>query len=165
MKKLLMTIMMGTALFAGMNNGDKAIDFDLPTLDHTKSYSMKDFRGEVVLLNLWASWCSGCKHEMPEFFKLQKEYAKGFKIVAISIDSSPKASSGYLEAMSEEMGFQTPFITLHDPKKDTAKAYGAHAMPSSFLIDKNGVVRDVIVGSLNAEDMVELKKEIDELMR
>lgn len=165
MKKLLLIVMMNVALFAGLNNGDKAINFNLPTLDNTANYTMKDFQGEVILLNIWASWCAGCKQEMPEFFKLQKSYPKGFKIVAISIDSSARTSSSYLAMMEEEMGYKTPFVALHDLKKDTPKAYGANAMPSSFLIDKNGVIRDIIIGSLNAEDMVELKKEIDSLMR
>lgn len=158
-------ITISVALFAGIKSGDKAIDFELPTLDQSKTYTMKEFQGQVVLLNLWASWCSGCKKEMPEFFKLQKAYPEGFKLVTISVDSQAKTSSDYLVAIEELIGFKTPFITLHDATKEIAKAYDARAMPISFLIDKNTIIRKVIIGSLDEDGIDELKKDIDALMK
>ncbi|MBU1657532.1 TlpA family protein disulfide reductase [bacterium] len=163
MKKILLLIALGLSLYAGISKGDKAVDFDLKSLDQSKSFKQTDFKGEVVLLNLWASWCSGCKEEMPEFFKLQKEYKSGFKIVAVSIDKNADDSQKFLKSLEDEMGYETPFVTIHDGKKMLPKAYGAVAMPSSYLIDKNGVVRLVIVGSLSNKDIQELKQEIDKL--
>ncbi|MCD6260140.1 MAG: TlpA family protein disulfide reductase [Helicobacteraceae bacterium] len=165
MKKIIIMMAISVALFAGMKSGDKAVDFELPTLDQSKTYTMKEFRGQVVLLNLWASWCSGCKKEMPEFFKLQKAYPEGFKLVTISLDSQAEESNDYLVAIEELIGYKTPFITLYDAKKEIAKAYGARAMPSSFLIDKNAIIRKVIIGSLDEEDIDELKKDINSLMK
>ena len=164
MKKLpLMAMLLSLQLFAGISEGEKAVGFDLKSLESSKSYTMESFKGKVVLLNLWGSWCSGCKKEMPEFFKLQKESAGGFEIVAVSIDNNAAESQKFLHSLEDELGYKTPFITLHDPKKSLPKAYGAVAMPSSYLIDKEGVVRAVIVGSLNADDMDELKNEIKKL--
>jgi thiol-disulfide isomerase/thioredoxin len=163
MKKIILLLVLGLSLYGGVREGDQAVKFDLKSLDQSKSYKMQDFAGDVVLLNLWGSWCSGCKKEMPEFFKLQKEYANGFKIVAVSIDNDAAASEKFLNSLEDELGYKTPFLTLHDPKKLLPKAYGAVAMPSSYLIDKNGVVRAVIVGSLSGDDIEELKQEINKL--
>lgn len=163
MKKIIVLISLALSLFAGVSEGDKAVAFNLPTLDNSKNYSMSDFKGEVVLLNLWASWCSGCKEEMPEFFKLQKEYKSGFKIVAVSIDKDAADAKKFLNSVEGEVGFATPFISLHDVSKKLPKAYRAVAMPSSYLIDKNGVIKLVIVGSLNNKEIEELKQEINKL--
>ena len=150
-------------LAAGVVEGDKAIDFSLKSLDGNKNYTMNDFKGEVVLLNLWASWCSGCKEEMPEFFHLQQEYKKGFKIVAVSIDSDIGNSEKFLASVEDDLKIKRPFVVLHDSDKKLPKAYRCIGMPSSYLIDKEGVIRKIIVGSLNSEDIEALKHDIDAL--
>jgi len=163
MKKIILMIALSLSVYADVLVGDKAVDFNLNSLDESKSFKQSDFKGQVVLLNLWASWCSGCKKEMPEFFKLQKEYKSGFKIVTVSIDSDPSASQKFLQSVEQEVGFKTPFITLYDSEKLLPKTYGAVAMPSSYLIDKQGIIQAVIVGSLSADEIEELKKEINKL--
>jgi len=165
MKKIVLLMMVTLSLFAGVKVGDKAIDFKLKTLDGTKSYTLKSFHNRVILLNVWASWCSGCKAEMPEFFHLQKRLGRDFQIVAVSIDKDPNDAKAFLKAVESRVGFKTPFVALSDTKKSTARNYRCVAMPSSYLIDKKGVVRDVIVGSLNAEDIIELESEIKKLER
>lgn len=163
MKTLLLFLTLGIHLYAGISEGDKAPDFTLKTLDGSKTYSMQSFRGEVVLLNLWASWCKGCKKEMPEFFELQKSYKKGFKLVTVSVDDKTAKSQKFLNSVEKKTGIKTPFITLHDSDKSVAKAYQCVAMPSSYLIDKKGTIRLIIVGSLHADDMEQLKQEINKL--
>ena len=163
MRKIVILMALVFSLYAGIVEGEKAVDFNLQTLDGSKSYKMSDFKGEVVLLNLWASWCGGCKKEMPEFFNLQRDYKSGFKIVTVSVDKKAAKSQKFLRSVEKEIGFKTPFVSLYDPKKTLPKAYGAVAMPSSYLIDKNGVVKLVIVGSLNHDDIQELKQEINKL--
>lgn len=163
MKRLLMIIMLGTSVFGAISEGENAAEFTLKTLDGAQKHSMDEFKGDVVLLNLWASWCDGCREEMPEFFKLQNEYKSGFKVVAVSIDKKEDASAKFIRGVEEELKMQNPMVMLYDPQKKLAKAYGAVAMPSSYLIDKNGVVRRVIVGSLHAEEIDALKREIDQL--
>ncbi len=165
MKKILLTLMLMGSLFADVKVGDKALGFDLQDFSKEKSYTMDSFKGEVVLLNIWASWCSGCKEEMPEFFELQREYKSGFKLVAISIDKKSKDAKKFLASVEKKLGYETPFIVLHDKKKSSAKAYKCIGMPSSYLIDKEGVIQKVIVGSLNAKDIVALKADIDTLLK
>jgi len=163
MKKIVILIALALSLYASIGEGDKAVDFNLKTLDGSKSYKLSDFKGEVILLNLWASWCGGCKKEMPEFFALQKRYKSGFKIVTASIDKNSNDSISLLKSVEDDAGYKTPFISLYDPEKILAKAYRAKGMPSSYLIDKEGTVRAVMVGSLSHDDIADLVKEIDKL--
>jgi peroxiredoxin len=163
MKTILLFLTLGLSLYAGIHEGDNAKAFTLEDISSHKTYTMENFKGEVVLLNLWASWCRGCKKEMPEFFELQKSYKKGFKIVAVSVDDTASKAEKFLQSVEKKTGMKTPFIVLHDKKKDLAKAYQCSAMPSSYLIDKHGIIRLIIIGSLNADDIKELKKEINKL--
>jgi thiol-disulfide isomerase/thioredoxin len=163
MRTLIIILALIANLTAGVVEGDKAIGFSLKELSGSKSYTMDDFKGEVVLLNLWASWCSGCKEEMPEFYKLQKQYPKGFKIVAVSIDSDAQKSRDFLSSVEEELGMRRPFIVLLDSEKKLPKSYRCIGMPSSYLIDKEGVIRKIIVGSLDSEDIDALRHDIDAL--
>ena len=163
MKKILLVVIaLSIGLFAGVSEGDKALGFNLKSLNG-KSYSMNSFKGKVVLLNLWASWCSGCKKEMPEFYKLQKSMGRNFKIVAVSIDKNSADAKSFLASVNKKTHMKTPFVVLHNPSKSLAKEYKAQAMPSSYLIDKKGIIRAVIVGSLNHNDIVQLKAEIRKL--
>ena len=164
MKKILVFLLLLTLYAsAAISIGDKAPNFTLKTLDGKHSHTLQSLKGNVVLINLWASWCKGCKKEMPEFFELQKCYKKGFKIVTISVDDSATKSQKLLNHLEKKTGTKTPFITLYDAKKNVAKAYHCAAMPSSYLIDKNGVIKQIIVGSLDANDIKKLKVEINKL--
>ncbi len=163
MKILLLLLTLAFTLNAAISEGDKAPNFTLKTLDGKKSQTLKDLQGNVVLVNLWASWCKGCKKEMPEFFKLQKAYKKGFKIVAVSVDDDASKAQKFLHSVEKHTGVNVPFITLHDSQKSVAKSYHCAAMPSSYLIDKNGMIKEIIVGSLNADDIKVLKREINQL--
>jgi len=164
MKKLLITYLSLTLyVSAGISLGDQAKDFNLKTLDNKKNYTLKSFKGEVVLVNLWASWCKGCKKEMPEFVALQKSYKKGFKLVTINLDDDPKKAQAFLQKVEQKTKSKIPFITLKNPSKSVAKAYQCGAMPSSYLIDKKGKIRNIIVGSLNKDEIEQLKQEINQL--
>jgi len=166
MKKIfLLFCFLSIATYAEISIGDNAKDFTLKTLDTQKEYHLKDLRGNVVLLNLWASWCKGCKKEMPEFFKLQKSYKKGFKIVTVSVDDNVEKASKYLKNIAHKKGYDTPFIALHDREKNVAKVYECEALPSSYLIDKHGVIQEVMIGSLNTDDIKQLKTKINTLLK
>lgn len=152
-------MLLALSLFAEVNVGDNAPDFSLKTLDGKKTYTMKDFKGKVVLLNLWASWCRGCKKEMPEFISFQKEMPKDFRVVAVNLDNSKDKAKTFLSTLKREI----PFVVLYDSKKELAKAYDCSALPTSYLIDKNGIVKRSIIGRLNEEQIKKLQKEIEQL--
>ncbi len=147
--------------FAGVRVGQQAPDFNLPDIFTGKTYTMKDFKGKVVLLNLWASWCTGCQAEMPEFFKLQKEFeGKDFIIVAVSVDNSKEKAIRFLKEVSEKTGIETPFVVLWDKNKKVARKYRPRGMPSSYLIDKNGKLIKLFIGSFTSENIGMLKSAI-----
>jgi len=164
MRKILLFILSLTLyVSAGITIGDQAKDFKLKTLDNKQSHTLKSFRGEVVLVNLWASWCKGCKKEMPEFVGLQKSYKKGFKLITVNLDDDPKKAQAFLQKVEKKTGSKIPFVALKNPSKSVAKAYQCGAMPSSYLIDKQGKIRNIIVGSLNKDEIEQLKQEINKL--
>jgi len=159
----MLILLLSNTLFANVHIGEKAPDFKLDTLDKNTSIQLSSLRGQTVLVNIWASWCKGCKKEMPEFFKLQHDYRKGFKIVTVSVDNEAEKAQLLLRSVEKTIGFKAPFIALHDTNKNVAKAYQCAAMPSSYLVDKNGVIRDIIIGSMDDADIQVLKQKINHL--
>jgi len=162
MKKIILLIMVMINLYAAPRVGDNAIEFSLTDLYHeSKIVSSSQYNGKVTLLNLWASWCSGCQAEMPLFVDLQNRYKKNnFEIITSSIDSSPSAAVDFLN----EVDMQHTLTALYDEDKSLPKAYKCPGMPTSFLIGKDGKIVKVYVGSLDHNDIKELEATIQELV-
>ena len=162
---LVLIFLLGLA-FAVPKTGAPAPDFQLPDLDGSKTHSLKDFKGKVVLLNFWASWCTGCKAEMPEFVKVQEEYKdKGFLIVAVNVDRSPEKAKEFLKGLEKLTGKSINFLVLYDGKKEVIKKYKPIGMPSSYLIDKSGVLVKYFPSSFTEENIGVLKDAIEEALR
>jgi len=119
----------------------RAPDFTVARLG-SGSLSLKELRGQLVFLNFWATWCPPCKEEMPSMERLYQRYkARGFTIVAISIDSgAPDGVARFVK----KLGLTFP-IGL-DPKVEVANRYTVRALPSSFLIDRDGNTIAVALG-------------------
>ena len=155
-------LLVATMLLAGsargeLKPGSPASDFDLPTLDG-KRLTLGSLGGQVVLLDFWASWCAPCKQELPELEKLQRLYAgKGVVIVAISIDEE-RANAA---AMAKRLGL-TLAVAL-DPEGKVAARYEPSTMPTSFVVDRRGVVRFVHAG-YRPGDLSKIKAELDQLL-
>jgi peroxiredoxin len=116
----------------------KAPALTLPDLNG-KSISIKSFRG--ILLNFWATWCAPCKREMPALDKIYNRYKKrGFRVIAVSIDNDKSAIEGFLGKIP------LSFTILHDKKIQAAKSYKVYAYPTTFLIDRNGIIREKFIG-------------------
>jgi len=165
MRRLIFLLILGF-VFAIPKLNAPAPDFELPALDGTKTYSLEDFKGKVVLLNFWASWCTGCKAEMPEFIKLQEEYKdKGFVILAVNVDRSPEKAKKFLRELENLTGMKVNFIVLYDGKKKVIKKYRPIGMPSSYLINKNGVLVKYFPSSFTEENVDVLKRAIEEALR
>ena len=163
MKKLIViALLLCVNIFAAPSVGDSAVEFDLPELyNQNKILNSQALQGKVVLLNLWASWCSGCQEEMPLFVDLQEKYSKNnFVIVTSSIDNVAQSARDFLDRVDKEK----QLVSLYDAKKILPKTYRCPGMPSSFLIDKSGTISEVYVGSLDNKAMGELKVKIDKLL-
>ncbi len=138
--------------------GCLAPNFTVPDMAG-KPVSLSDFEGKVVLLNIWATWCGPCKREIPSLdrlYRLRKD--EGFEIVAVSVDRTSTSSVASFVAQ-----YQMTFPVLHDTKGEVGRKYWARAIPSSFLLDKRGVIRWKVAGSINWDDSHVLSK-VDELI-
>jgi peroxiredoxin len=123
-----------------------AEDFSLSTPAGGK-FRLSEQRGKVVLVNFWATWCPPCLEEMPAMERLWSRHKDaGFVLVAISLDTDPKKVSPFVSAR------QFSFPIALDPKMEIAEKYGVRALPSSFVIDRDGTVTGVALGPRSWDD-------------
>jgi len=117
-----------------------APDFVLKDING-KSFSLSSFKGKIVLLNFWATWCPPCKSEMPVLNKLYKDMrSRGLEIIAVSTDNSINYVKEYLSKSNFD------FQVLWDENRVVTKKYKVFTMPTSFLIDRNGIIIDKFYG-------------------
>jgi len=118
-----------------------APDFTLPALNG-KSVSLKDFRGKVVFINFWATWCVPCQWEMAEMDKLYRTFKdRGFVVLALSVDQgSPKA----VEDFVKQRGLTYP--VLLDSQAEVARLYSLRGVPGTYLIGADGMLRYAVFG-------------------
>jgi cytochrome c biogenesis protein CcmG, thiol:disulfide interchange protein DsbE len=120
--------------------GDTAPDFTLQ--DSDRKVTLSDYRGQVVVLNIWASWCPPCVEETPALVAMQQRLKdKGVTIVAVSIDEDNDAYHRFLK----EHGVN--FVTVRDPDRKTANLYGTFGWPETYIIDRKGVIRRKFIGA------------------
>lgn len=109
-----------------------APSFALKSLDG-KTVKLSDFKGQVVMINFWASWCGPCREEMPLLEELYSDYRKaGFVLLGITIDEDVADAEGFLKKSP------VSFPILSDPKGEVADLYNNQAMPSSYFVDRRG---------------------------
>jgi cytochrome c biogenesis protein CcmG, thiol:disulfide interchange protein DsbE len=122
--------------------GKVAPDFALTDLDD-KPIRLSDFRGKVVFLNFWATWCAPCREEMPSMEVLHKNFEKdGLVILAVSIDrvTTTKDIPPFVKGMN------LTFPVLIDSWGKTDKPYKRMGVPETFIIDQEGVIREIVIG-------------------
>ncbi|MBI2303507.1 MAG: TlpA family protein disulfide reductase [Chloroflexi bacterium] len=118
-------------------------DFTLSTLDGG-SLTLSQLRGKTVLINFWASWCPPCRAEMPDLQKVYEEYRdKDFVIVAVNIQEDRDTAANFIK----RMGLTFP-VALDTTGQVTA-GYRITYIPTTFFVDKEGIVRQVAVGQMN----------------
>jgi cytochrome c biogenesis protein CcmG, thiol:disulfide interchange protein DsbE len=141
--------------------GRPAPDFEVPTVANGKGrVSLSNLRGSVVLVDFWGTFCEPCKKSFPKLQDLHAKYsAEGLKIVGISEDEADDKDK--IPGFAETYGAK--FRLAWDGEKAAARTYKPETMPSSFLIDRKGVVRYAHVGYHDGEE-VEVEKEIKELL-
>ncbi|MBE9516514.1 MAG: TlpA family protein disulfide reductase [Proteobacteria bacterium] len=108
-----------------------AHNFTLPTSNG--QIKLQDYRGKVVYLDFWASWCVPCRHSFPWMNDMQKKYkGKGLEVVTINMDKERALADKFLKKHPAN------FVVAYDPEGATAESYGVMGMPSSYIIDRKG---------------------------
>ncbi|WP_078084391.1 TlpA family protein disulfide reductase [Microbulbifer mangrovi] len=160
MRKLIAALCTSAALLAGApaSANIPAADFTLASLKDG-NLKLSEQRGEVIMLNFWASWCGPCREEMPLLNDLHARYEPvGFQVWGVNVDANREDAQAMLNKIPVE------FPVLFDSQSDVSKLFGVEAMPSSVFIDRDGKVRYVHKG-YRSGDEAEYKKIIKELIR
>lgn len=124
-----------------------------------KRVDLASLKGKVVLLDFWASWCAPCKEEMPVLERLHKRYGKeGLVIVGVSVDREAPNVGEFLKQT------KVSFTIVHDKEHAVADRFKPPRMPSSYIVDRAGVVRHVH-GGFKPEDAAKLEAELATLLK
>jgi len=153
----LAALLVAMPALAGLAQGP-APGFSLPARGGG-TLSLSQFRGQVVMINFWASWCGPCRQEMPLLDNIYKHYSKlGFSLIGVNVEPDPKAAEAWLK--------QTPvsFPVLFDTQSIVSKLYGVPGMPTTVFIDRKGNVR-LVHQSYRPGDENEYLNEIRSLVR
>jgi peroxiredoxin len=119
---------------------DVAPDFTLKSVDGTNT-RLKEFRGQVVLINFWASWCGPCRQEMPLLERIDERYkGAGFTVLGVNVEGKP----GPAKEVASKAGVSFPVLV--DENQKVSELYDLESMPSSIVVDRDGVVRYVHKG-------------------
>jgi peroxiredoxin len=159
---LVLVAWMGRARYQPVITGAEAPAFSATTLDG-RSVGLDDYRGKVVLVNIWATWCLPCREEMPSMQRLYESLkseggADDFEILAVSIDAplGQKDSSGNpggdLGEFAKGLGLTFPI--LHDPAGDIRFTYQTTGVPESFVIGRDGVIYKKVAGPTDWDNAV-----------
>lgn len=134
------TAFAATSLASSGMIGKPAPDFALKSTTG-QNLRLSEYRGDVVMINFWATWCGPCRQEMPLLDDLYNRYERvGFKLLGVNIDDNSQRAID----MMKELGVNFP--VLFDNTKDVSKLYNVNAMPVTVILDREGNVRHVHQG-------------------
>ena len=141
---LLLTVVV-TACYSGSHPprvGSAAKDFSLR--DSDRNVTLAQFRGQVLVLNFWATWCPPCEEELPSLMRMQDRLrARGVTVLGVSIDVDGDAYHRFLQQRGVN------FMTIRDPEQKIPSLYGTSGWPETYIIDRQGVMRRKFVGAVD----------------
>jgi peroxiredoxin len=112
--------------------------------DSDRTVKLSDFRGQVVVLNFWATWCPPCVEEMPSLVTMQQRMkAKGVTVVGVSVDVDQSAYKQFIKDHNVNL------LTVRDPGQKSSGLYGTFKFPETYIIDRNGVMRRKFIGAVD----------------
>jgi len=118
---------------------------DFTVSDGSTSVHLANYRGKVVLLNFWASWCAPCVEELPSLLQLHHENPD-IVVLAVSIDEDPDAYTSFIRNRHVDL------ITVRDPSQSAANLFHTDMWPETYVIDRNGVIRRKFIGAADWSD-------------
>jgi len=132
---LVLSIFAASSLASSGMEGQQAPDFALKS-STGENLRLSEYRGDVVMINFWATWCGPCRQEMPLLDELYSRYQRvGFNLLGVNIDDDSNRAMN----MIEELGVNFP--VLFDARKEVSKLYEVEAMPVTVIVDREGTVR------------------------
>ncbi|MFT7108433.1 MAG: thiol-disulfide isomerase/thioredoxin [Psychrobacter glaciei] len=138
--------------------GQMAPNFKLPGIKTGNLMSLKSHRGKVVYLDFWASWCGPCRQSLPLLNELRNEFRKkGFEVIAVNLDEDKADAKAFLKQ------FPVNYPVLLDPNGKVPQKYDVPGMPTSYLIDRSGKIRQVHVG-FKKQDIHSIRKQVKSLL-
>ena len=137
---------------AGINVGDKAPDFEVKTLKG-ETVKLSDYKGKKVMLNFWATWCGPCKAEMPDMQKFYEQGHEDVVILAVNIDPQLDVQK-FVDDMS------ITFSILLDEEDKINTDYKVISIPTTYFIDKKGIIRDKFIGAMPLNAMEQYTKKL-----
>jgi peroxiredoxin len=139
---------------AGINVGSVAVDFTLEALDGTEA-SLSQYRGDVVLINFWATWCPPCRAEIPDIEEAYRaRQGEGLVVLGVSVDQTHDSVAPFVELA----GMTYP--VLLDELSQVYSTYRAPGLPMSILVDENGVIQVRHVGQLSRTQLHEYLNQV-----
>ncbi len=163
MKILVLVVMIGLFVYFGVayankgeytGVGEAGFNFELEDLNGDL-IKLSDFRGQVVILNYFATWCGPCVDEAPELEAFEKEYGERLKLLIIDRGETKDRVKKFINE------YKTTSTYLFDYKQKVSKAYNVIAQPETFVIDKEGIIQDHIKGPVTKADLYNLASKYD----
>ena len=115
--------------------------------DADRKLTLSDFRGKVVVLNFWATWCPPCVEEMPSLIEMQRRLKdKGIVVLAVSLDADGDAYHKFLKDHDVNL------LTVRDPDMKSSDLYGTFKYPETYIIDRKGILQRKFIGSVDWSD-------------
>lgn len=145
LSKIRLVLVLGLVIYSGYCSseslGPPAPDCELKTITENQPYTLAQHRGKVIYVDFWASWCGPCLESFPFMSKMQRELKEqGLEVIAINLDEN------FADAKAFISEHPSAFTVVIDPDQYCAKAFDVKAMPSSYVIDRNGRIRKTHLG-------------------
>jgi cytochrome c biogenesis protein CcmG, thiol:disulfide interchange protein DsbE len=148
-RRALLPLGLLTLLLCGCYRGSRPAGIgtaapDFTVVDSDRKVTLSEFRGQIVVLNFWATWCQPCVEEVPSLVQMQRQMRnRGVTVLAVSIDDSDDAYHSFLK------NYNVDLLTVRDADKKSNTLYGTFKFPETYIIDRNGMVRRKFIGPVD----------------
>lgn len=131
--------------------GFAAPDFTLPQIDG-QTLSLRALRGQVVILNFWATWCAPCRAEMPALDRVYRD-RRGNGVVVVGVNQMETAAQ--VQRYLSQLSLSFPIVL--DEQGEVGRSYRVHALPTTYFVDRAGIIRDMVIGGPMSEATLQSK--------